>query len=742
MPISIATLMLATTMTGAGQSPATGPAAQREAAATALPLLPRSRSPIGPSQRDWLIERPTDRARVFRCPDGKSIALDNGLIRRVIRLDPAAATTALDNLMTGERMLRAVSPEAWIEADGRRYAVGGLTGQPNRAYLLPEWIESMKPEANSFVLTGFATGKTAERMAWKRTSGDNSAPWPPPGVSLTLRFAAPEGGPPLNIEVRYELYDGIPVLAKQIVVRNAGDRPVRVDRFASEVLALVEAESAVGEQPVWRLPNVHIASDFMFGGDTPENASKVAHWVTDPAYGTQVNYGLTVPAILECRPPLGPGVELKPGEAMEGFRTFLLLFDGTDRERNGLAVRRMYRALAPWTCDSPLMLHLTSTNEALVRTAIDQAADVGFEMVIFSFGSGLNMEDDSPANIARFKAFADYAHSKGLRIGGYSLLASRRISDEHDVINPKTGKPGGAIFGNSPCLGSAWGIEYFERVKRFLSETGFDLLEHDGSYPGDACASTSHPGHRGLEDSQWTQHRMIADFYAWCRSRGIFLNVPDWYFLAGSNKSGMGYRETNWSLPRAQQHIHARQNLFDGTWQKTPTMGWMFTPLVEYQGGGAAATIEPLKEHLADYELHLSNNLCYGAQACYRGPRLYDSDETRALVLKWVGFFKKHRAILESDVIHLRRADGVHPDGIIHVNPELDEKGLAVFWNPSDEAYDGEVALPLRYTGLTDTALISREGARPVRRKLDRDGSVRLKLSVPARGVTWLVIKG
>ncbi|NLH98255.1 MAG: alpha-galactosidase [Chthonomonadales bacterium] len=734
MHIPIATMVLATTMSGPSQSPLVG--------LDRLPELPKAPLRVGRAPFDWLIEKPRARARIYRSAEGKSLVLDNGLIRRVIRLDPAAATTGLDNLMTGESMLRAVSPEGWIEADGRRYAIGGLSGQPDRAYLLPEWIEAMKPEADSFVLTGFTTGKTAERMEWERTVGDSRAPWPPPGVSAVLTFAAQPGGPSLSVEVRYELYDGMPVIAKQIVVRNVGDRPVRVDRFASEVLALVEAESAVGEQPVWRLPNVHVASDFMFGGDTPENASRVVHWLPDPAYGTQVNYGLTMPAILECRPPLGPAIELNRGEELESFRTFLLLFDGTDRERNGLAVRRMYRALAPWTCDSPLMLHLTSTDETVVRTAMDQAADVGFEMVIFSFGSGLNMEDVSPANIARFKAYADYARAKGLRVGGYSLLASRRISDEHDVIHPKTGKPGGAIFGNSPCLASAWGIEYFQRIRRFLSETGFALLEHDGSYPGDVCASTSHPGHRGLEDSQWVQYRMIAEFYAWCRSRGIFLNVPDWYYLAGSNKSGMGYRETNWSLPRAQQHIHARQNLFDGTWQKTPTMGWMFTPLVEYQGGGAAATIEPLREHLADYELHLTNNLLYGAQACYRGPRLYDSEETRALVIKWVTFFKKHRAILESDVIHLRRADGVHPDGILHVNPELDEKGLAVFWNPSNKAYDGEVVVPLRYTGITDTALISHEGARPVRRRLDSDRTVRVKVSIPARGVTWLVIKG
>src|ERR1700689_3810694 len=56
----------------------------------------------------------------------------------------------------------------------------------------------------------------------------------------------------------------------------------------------------------------------------------------------------------------------------------------------------------------------------------------------------------------------------------------------------------------------------------------------------------------------------------WRRGRGIYLNVPDWYFLAGSSKTGMGYRESNWSLPREQQEIIERQNIFDGTWDKAP----------------------------------------------------------------------------------------------------------------------------------------------------------------------------
>ena len=103
------------------------------------------------------------------------------------------------------------------------------------------------------------------------------------------------------------------------------------------------------------------------------------------------------------------------------------------------------------------------------------------------------------------------------------------------------------------------------------------------------------------------------------------MNIPDWYFLNGGSKTGMGYRETNWSLPREYQEIIERQNIFDGTWEKTPSMGWMFVPLTEYQGGGAAATIEPLKDHLPHYEQRLANLFGAGVQACYRGPRLYDA---------------------------------------------------------------------------------------------------------------------
>lgn len=704
----------------------------------ALPVAPAAYRAHG----DWLVTASTLPARIFRSADGKELILTNGLVARTFRLGPNLATVGLDQLSTTQSLLRAVKPEATVEIDGRSYDIGGLKGQPDLAYLRPEWLNSMAADPEAFHFTGFDVSAPRERFGWKRSRPCPDAAWPPAGTALTLHFAPPVGRlPGVSIDVHYELYTGLPLFAKWISIRNGGDAPIRLNRFRSEVLGLVEYESIVDSVPQWQLPQITVTSDYAFGGMSVSNSSKTTYWTNDPDYGTQVNYELKTPAVLESRPPVGPDKTIAAGDQFESFVTFELLHDSSERERKGMAVRRMFRTVAPWVTENPLMLHLTSVDPRVVHTAIDQCAELGFEMVIFSFGSGLNMEDDSAANIAKFRDFVQYAHGKGVQIGGYSLLASRRIDDDNDVINPATGKTGGAIFGNSPCLGSKWGVDYFRRLKHFLSETGFDLLEHDGSYPGDLCASTTHPGHHGVGDSQWEQWKTISDFYKWCRSRGIFLNVPDHYFLSGSNKTGMGYRETNWSLPRAEQHIHARQNIYDGTWEKTPSMGWMFTPLVEYQGGGPAATIEPLHDHLTDYEMHLANNLGAGVQACYRGPRLYDSPETRDVVKRWVTLFKRYRRILESDIVHLRRADARDLDGILHVNPTLSEKGFVVVYNPTATAIARSIRVPLRYTGIARSARVEQmDGARRSY-KLDREGSIDLEVNVPAHGLAWYVVR-
>ena len=101
--------------------------------------------------------------------------------------------------------------------------------------------------------------------------------------------------------------------------------------------------------------------------------------------------------------PLGPGVSLQPGETFKSFRTFEILHDSDDRERKGLARRKMYRTVAPQVTENPILMHVRSAEPDAVRLAIDQCAEVGFEMVIMTFGSGFNVESEDSEYIATMK---------------------------------------------------------------------------------------------------------------------------------------------------------------------------------------------------------------------------------------------------------------------------------------------------------------------------------------------------
>lgn len=699
-----------------------------------LPVLVPKRAP-----GDWLLATEAAPARVGRSADGRELVLANGLVALAWRVEPGVARVAFDELSSGRSILRAVEPEARVTIDGRVHDVGGMIAELDRAFLRDVDRDRLELDPMALACEALSIEKPRAPFGWKRVRHAEDRPWPPPGVGIEFRYRA-GGAKPFVVRVRYTLYDGLPLVEKSLEVENVGSEGFLLDAFEVERLAAVESTSPVETPGSFGRPDLEVFSDYAFGGGDLASSSRVVRWRDDPRYTTQVNYRLQTPCLLVCTLPRGPAVELLPGETESSFRVFELACDSTERERRGLALRRAFRVLAPWCTENPLMLHCTRSDDDGVRSAIDQAAAVGFEMVILSFGSGFDLESRDPALLERARSWAGYAKGKGVEIGSYSLLSSRSIGPETDVIDAATGRPGGAMFGSAPCLESEWGQAYFRRLIDFHGSVGFTLLEHDGSYPGDFCASTSH-AHRGLDDSQWTQWQTIAHFYGWARERGLYLNVPDFYYLTGSSKCGMGYRETNWSLPRELQVLHARQNIYDGTWEKTPSMGWMFVPLVQYHGGGEAATIEPLDEHLDVYEQHLATALGAGVQACYRGPRLFDTERTRALVARWVAFFKEHRAILESDLIHVRRPDGRDLDVWLHVNPGLGERALAMVFNPTTRAIARPLELPLYYSGLSGRVrVVERDGsAEPL--ELSRDAKATLDVSLPPGGITWYTFK-
>ncbi len=694
--------------------------------------------------QDWLVNPVAIKAGVFKTADGRDIVLYNGLLKRVFRIAPNTACTDYTNLSTGRQLLRAIREEARLIINGKSYNVGGLKGQKEKAYLLPEWVDSFTADPEDFAYVSYEVKPITPQLAYKST---NWSPGTKYGTGKAISFLFKAGAPELaglEVKVNYEIYDGMPLIVKSLSIANKGDKTFKLDRVVNEVMGMVEEDSAVdGSLESMKKPQgIYFETNYAYNNAMRYTQSdQTSHWKTDSTYTSQVNYNLKTPVLFENYEDKAPGIELAPGEKFNSVRTHELLMNSYDREARGMAVRRMYSAVAPWTLENPIFMHLVSKNDEQVKTAIDQCAATGYEALILSFGSHLNVEDTSAANVKRWKQMADYAHSRHIKIGCYSLFSSRSINPETDVIDPKTNKPGGAFFGNAPCFGSKWGLWYRDNIEHFFTATNFDIFENDGPYPGDVCASTTHPGHKGLDDSQWRQMEIQKGLYHWLKQRGVYINAPDWYFLDGSNKIAIGYREVNFSLPRADQKILNRQNIFDGTWDKTPSMSWGFVPLTQYQGGGAAATLEPLSAHLKDYEQLMMQYYGAGVQACYRGPRLYDTKETDALVIKVISWYKKYRAILTSDIVHLRRADGRDWDGILHVNPALKIKGFMMLYNPTKEAITRTVKMPLYYTGLTTVAKVRVKDGAIKTYKLNRDYTIDFTFTIAPEDYTWVTVE-
>jgi len=694
------------------------------------------------ANHDWLIDPEPYKASVRT--KGGELILDNGLVRRTFRLQPDVACTGYVNVSTGQQLLRAVKPEARIKIDGREYHIGGLYGQKEQAYLKSEWIDDLKSGQGNFRMVRYEQEIIRPVQDWKSKfwSGRYRQP---SGRRIVFHYQSElwelKG---LKVTVAYELYDHLPLIVKSLGITNSSGKTFRIDRVVSEILGMVEEQSAVVGKPeqMAKPQGIYFETNYAFNNAMRYDLSdQTTHWKTDSVYTSQVNYNYETPCLLEIYPDKAPGIDLAPGAHFGSVRTHELLMDSYDRERRGLAIRKMYRTIAPWVLANPVFMHLVSKNDDEVKAAVDQCVATGYEALILSFGSHCNTEDTSAVNISRWKRLADYAHSKKIFIGSYTLFSSRKISPDDDVIDPATGKPGGAFFGNAPCFGSKWGLGFRDKVKTFYRLTGFDIWENDGPYPGDVCASVSHPGHRGLEDSQWRQMEIQKELYHWLNNMGVYINAPDWYFLDGTHKIALGYREVNFSLPRENQKILNRQNIFDGTWEKTPSMGWGFVPLTAYHGGGEEAVLEPLNDHIYDYEDLMVQYYGSGVQACYRGPRLYDTEATRKMVSGVVTWYKKYRDILNADIIHLRRADGRDWDGIMHADPTLTTKGMVMLYNPLKEKIRRKVYIPLYYTGLTDIARIREKEGKTKVYRLDRSYKVAYELVLEPETYTWLVIE-
>lgn len=714
-------------------------------------------------EADWLISPVTNPCKLWvkKSDDGATslFQLDNGLISRTFYVSDNIACVSYKNVSNRTEYLRAIKPEARIMLDSVWYEVGGLKGQPEHSYLLDSWYPLLEADEQAFVLEKVETGLPLERYPWKPKYHAVPTDWPAKGLRVEMTYRSTESMADVkDIEVRinYEIYQGIPVMTKWVEVTNKGDKLISLNRLECEVLA-------VNQDQIERL---HIESDYSFAlanadirgsalmhfAETPkpyQAGGSTTYWDIDREYNTWATHNqaedkfLNFPHhnLLLSRLPMGPDVIVDKDTPFKSFITFELLHDSDDRERKSLGHRRMYKILAPQTTESLLAGGISSHDEEKLKNFIDQMGELGMERLDIQAWPGISHDNLDSTYIHYWRKIAGYAADKGIVMGGYELqVASRGRGKEVDCIHPETGEQG-SLFGQSVCIASEWKDTYYSKMWEFFDKTGFMTYNMDGPYHGDPCASEKHPHHRGLNDSQWEQWKTQVEVIHELQRRGMYVPIPDWYFLNGQCATGMGYREASANLTPQQQLLLGRQYIYDGTWHKMPTMGWMTLQLVGFYSNDPRVGLEPLCDHLDRYEQQLIQFLSSGCQLTIRGNRLYDTPETKRMVLNRMNWFKTYRDILTSDIIHISRPTGRDIDCIMHVNPFISHKGMVVVFNPTDKAIQRTLKLPLYYTGLKGKATVTSETNETASYTLNEKEELLLPVKIEAQGTVWFVIE-
>lgn len=355
------------------------------------------------------------------------------MITRKFTLKPNFGTVEYRSEVTGKSIIRSIISEANITLDGYKYSVGGIYDiGNNHAYLNRSSINNVF-NPDSFVYTGYSQSVPQAPFHWE--PGLRFSPkdvvWPPQGIHLQVNFVAPPNvklpaHKAVNISLHYEMYEGVPIMAKWVTVsfkNTTNIHPIRISAVSPEILATqkpyVPWNYATMPHP-WERGS-GITGSWLYV-ETDQAHGTTVQWIDDPQIGASP--GADEP-ILVCSYTAGPGVFMAdiPGKSryltqFDSFKVIEMVTDTSDRERVALSRHRLTRLLNPQTQESPIFFHATDVSDKGFNNAIDQMSNVGFEMLIYSFGSGFHLESTSDSYIQQIKTNVNYARTKGIEVGG------------------------------------------------------------------------------------------------------------------------------------------------------------------------------------------------------------------------------------------------------------------------------------------------------------------------------------
>ena len=567
--------------------------------------------------------------------------------------------------------------------------------------------------------------------------------------------------PDLRVTVHYEMYDGLPGLAKWVTVRMApgssapgpaiSAASVEVLHVPWELRNRLHAETdympGVGERNSWEAAGYYPQDGTNFTGMTDSrwnmwqyDVDVMGPWGPDDSLNYWYDSGVNE-TLLNARYPFGPAINITT-TPLETFRVYELLHDSDDLDRQGMARKRLLRTAAPPVQVDVGPAMITGGDSASIRAAADAGAIAGLRLL----DTRVDPFNRDPAYIARVASDVAYVHSKGLLVSFYVLLQNPpNLTPSEEAIDPATGQGLGIA-----CFSTAFHDDFRAGLVAFVQATGFDFIGTDGPYEAAPCASTSHEHHHGLADSQMSQWR---DNVAWYRTlpnmsnplsllgSGIGITAPDPYELSsGTVSQPLGYTDRWGSLSdRWEWLIVGRTYAYDGTLWKPPTNALM--PLDLNRAGPMESG-----DDLNWYDNALSVFLGVAGRFFQYGS-LWQNDASKALVQGWAATMDKYRDIINADIVHVRKPTGRSWDAIMHVDPRAPPgapRGFVIYWNPlRTAAINVSAALSVYYCGFPAGTTVQATWKDGTRQALPQSPVFTLPISrsLPPQSYDWAVLQ-
>ena len=825
--------------------------------------LPAASGPCGGfgDANDWLVVPCKHPATLTM--NGTSFVLSNGIVQRVLRVNRSTGamyTSSVTSKITGEERY---SPpygtplaEAEMVLNGVPVMVGGEVSTRTPANVLvlkfASYSNSTETVAGGFPHTPGKRGSRADRV------------WPPVGVRAVFTHTGPcasiaqtaDAGT-VTVHVVYELYQGISAFSKRVMLRHSCAAPLSVFNLSSHLMYHWNVRNRTNIEVFSDAGAVALDHHTFSSPGTPVTRSGFAN-VENAKGGPRYDQRF------------GPGIEqLAAGSSLSSFLVLEVIHDALlpnvgdiGMHRFGLETAVAYRHLAPQIEEFPVNMHAVcnggnqgdgplgetsagywcydAEGTASMFALIDQAADVGIEMIVWGINmnktwrSQVGVEFQSEQNITWFKNITSYAHSKGIETGSYQLLRNARSATAinqcapsnhddlpnagYDSLDYPTSLGGTGKTLRALCAGTRFWDRMTASVLRFWDETGYSAVSQDGSETGGPiCTNKSHIHHHGALDSIYTQTtQTLALYHAYKSRHGFIQGMPGFFLEGGQSKSPGGYSEITYSMPRWTWIHRSRYQMIASGRSKTRTNAnrMYITPMVPYHptmvdpkgtntfkpanSYETSATLEPLDEHLLELEWALSQQYGTGIFHNLRGYRAYQSDKSKAVMKKWISWFKRYRSLLTSEFqtlqcgttcdwrlvehsvsptqsdresgraqayshhqrsSHSRIADPspnntckvTSWDGIVHWGsrsqlPHTEERAIVMVWNPLATATpNATISIPLYYSGLSAsagvaTALVREQEGASCLVKLDTHDRVEVVANLEPLSVTWFVV--